>query len=181
MRTLAAFAILLLAACAPTTDDRTAANDTAGTLATSAPPAAPAMPAYPDPAYPAPVNAAPQTDTFRMPASLQSTTSGLQYSIERAGNGPQPRAGQTVTVHYTGWLTDGTTFDSSRDDNDPLEFTLGGGDVIAGWDEGVAMIRVGEKRTLVIPPSLGYGARGSGRAIPPNATIVFTIELLGVR
>lgn len=186
MRTLAAFAILLLAACAPTTDNRTAASDTVGTIATSEPaanattPAYPA-PAYPDPAYPAPANVAPQADTFRMPANPQSTASGLQYSIDRAGNGPQAQAGQTVTVHYTGWLTDGTKVDSSRDRNDPYDFPLGGGRVIAGWDEGVAMMRVGEKRTFIIPPSLGYGSRGMGGAIPPNATLVFTIELVGVR
>jgi peptidylprolyl isomerase len=120
-------------------------------------------------------------DTFAMPANLQSTPSGLQYAIDQPGTGAQPQAGQTVTVHYTGWLTDGTKFDSSRDRGEPFEFTLGQGEVIQGWDEGVADMKIGEKRTLVLPPALGYGERGAGGAIPPNATLVFKVELLGVR
>jgi peptidylprolyl isomerase len=118
-------------------------------------------------------------DTFAMPASLQTTPSGLQYAIDQPGTGPKPQAGQTVTVHYTGWLTDGTKFDSSRDRGEPFPFAIGRGEVIEGWDEGVADMKVGEKRTLVIPPALGYGEQGSG-AIPPNATLVFKVELLGV-
>jgi len=121
-------------------------------------------------------------DTFAMPANLQTTASGLQYSITREGTGAQPQPGQIVSVHYTGWLTDGTMFDSSRDDNQPLEFPLGQGRVIQGWDEGVAAMKIGEKRTLVIPANLGYGARGAGGGlIPPNATLVFAVELLGAR
>jgi FKBP-type peptidyl-prolyl cis-trans isomerase len=120
-------------------------------------------------------------DTFAMPANPQSTASGLQYSIDNPGTGAAPRSGQTVTVHYTGWLTDGKKFDSSRDRNKPFEFTLGQGQVIKGWDEGVAAMKIGETRTLVIPAALGYGARGAGGLIPPNATLVFKVELIGAK
>jgi peptidylprolyl isomerase len=119
-------------------------------------------------------------DTFSIPATLETTPSGLQYAITEEGTGAQPQRGQTVRVHYTGWLTNGTKFDSSRDRNAPLEFPLGQGRVIRGWDEGVAMMKMGEKRTLVIPPDLGYGARGAGGVIPANATLVFAVELVGV-
>ena len=115
-----------------------------------------------------------------MPADLQTSPSGLQYTIDQPGTGAQPQAGQTVSVHYTGWLTDGTKFDSSRDRKRPFEFPLGRGRVIQGWDEGVAAMKIGEKRTLVIPPNLGYGARGAGGVIPPNATLVFDVELLRI-
>jgi peptidylprolyl isomerase len=120
-------------------------------------------------------------DTFSIPTNLETSPSGLQYSVDAPGSGAQPRPGQVVSVHYTGWLTNGTKFDSSRDRNAPIEFPLGQGRVIKGWDEGIAMMKIGEKRTLVIPPALGYGARGAGGVIPPNATLVFQVELVGAR
>ena len=97
------------------------------------------------------------------------------------GNGETAAAGQSVSVHYTGWLTNGQKFDSSVDRNDPFEFNLGRGQVIPGWDQGVAGMQVGGKRKLTIPPNLAYGARGAGGVIPPNATLVFEVELLGIR
>ena len=97
------------------------------------------------------------------------------------GNGTTATAGQSVSVHYTGWLTNGQKFDSSVDRNDPFEFRLGAGQVIPGWDQGVAGMQVGGKRKLTIPPNLGYGARGAGGVIPPNATLVFEVELLAIR
>lgn len=108
------------------------------------------------------------------------TTSGLQYIDVTPGTGDEARAGQRVTVHYTGWLTNGQKFDSSRDRNDPFQFGLGQRQVIAGWDQGVAGMRVGGQRRLIIPPDLGYGARGAPGAIPPNATLIFDVELLRV-
>jgi FKBP-type peptidyl-prolyl cis-trans isomerase len=96
------------------------------------------------------------------------------------GTGPEATSGQKVTVHYTGWLTNGTKFDSSKDRGDPFVFNLGKGQVIKGWDEGVQGMKVGGKRKLTIPPAMGYGARGAGGVIPPNATLVFEVELLGV-
>ena len=114
-------------------------------------------------------------------ASTTKTPSGLAYKDVKVGDGPVAQAGQTATVHYTGWLqSDGSKFDSSRDRNEPFGFQLGAGQVIKGWDEGVAGMKVGGRRVLVIPPSLGYGANGTG-PIPPNATLVFDVELLGVK
>jgi len=109
------------------------------------------------------------------------TADGLQYWDIKVGTGPVAAAGQTVKVHYTGWLTNGKKFDSSVDRGEPFTFNLGGGQVIKGWDEGVAGMKVGAKRQLRIPPQLGYGDRGAGGVIPPNATLVFDVELLGVR
>ena len=108
--------------------------------------------------------------------------SGVSYHDEVVGTGPQPQPGQTVHVHYTGWLYDGqkgAKFDSSRDRGAPFSFVLGASEVIAGWDSGVATMHVGGKRTLIIPPEQGYGARGAGGVIPPNATLMFDVELLG--
>lgn len=104
----------------------------------------------------------------------------LQIEDIQEGNGAQASAGQKVSVHYTGWLTNGQKFDSSHDRNRPFEFELGAGRVIQGWDQGVVGMKVGGKRKLTIPPELGYGARGAGNAIPPGATLVFEVELLGV-
>ena len=112
-------------------------------------------------------------------STFQSPT-GLVIEDLTVGTGKTAAAGQKVTVHYTGWLTNGKKFDSSKDRNDPFVFNLGAGQVIRGWDQGVQGMQVGGKRKLTIPPDLGYGARGAGGVIPPNATLVFEVELLGV-
>ncbi|MFZ1244532.1 MAG: FKBP-type peptidyl-prolyl cis-trans isomerase [Azonexus sp.] len=110
-----------------------------------------------------------------------TTASGLVYEDTVVGEGAEAKAGQQVRVHYTGWLTNGSKFDSSKDRNDPFEFSLGMRQVIGGWDEGVQGMKIGGTRKLTIPPHLGYGARGAGGVIPPNATLVFEVELLGLR
>jgi FKBP-type peptidyl-prolyl cis-trans isomerase FkpA len=114
-----------------------------------------------------------------------TTPTGLQIIDSKVGTGASPKAGQTCVMHYTGWLYEnrakGKKFDSSVDRGEPFEFPIGRGQVIAGWDEGVASMKVGGKRTLIIPPALGYGARGAGGVIPPNATLIFDVELLGVK
>jgi peptidylprolyl isomerase len=107
--------------------------------------------------------------------------SGLEYVDEVVGTGAEPKTGQHVTVHYVGTLTNGTKFDSSRDRNEPFTFVIGEGEVIKGWDEGVATMRVGGKRKLTVPPQLGYGSQGAGGVIPPNATLIFDVELLGIK
>ncbi len=109
-----------------------------------------------------------------------TTPSGLQYIELKEGDGATPQKGQTVVVHYTGRLENGTKFDSSRDRNRPFSFKLGVGQVIKGWDEGIASMKVGGRRQLIIPPELGYGASGAGRVIPPNATLIFDVELLKI-
>jgi peptidylprolyl isomerase len=114
-----------------------------------------------------------------------TTPSGLKYIDTKVGTGPSPKTGQTCVMHYTGWLYEGgkkgAKFDSSVDRGQPFEFPIGTGRVIKGWDEGVATINVGGKRTLIIPPELGYGARGAGGVIPPNATLMFDVELLAIK
>jgi len=113
------------------------------------------------------------------------TPSGLEIIDTQEGTGPTPRSGQTCVMHYTGWLyadgKKGQKFDSSVDRGDPFDFSIGQREVIGGWDEGVATMKVGGKRTLIIPPELGYGARGAGGVIPPNATLIFDVELLEIK
>lgn len=113
--------------------------------------------------------------------AMTKTDSGLHYSVLAEGDGDEAVNGKDVVVHYTGWLSNGTKFDSSRDRDEPFMFALGAGGVIAGWEEGVAGMRVGGQRKLVIPSALGYGAAGAGGVIPPNATLVFDVELLEVK
>ncbi len=131
-------------------------------------------------------NAAPQKDAEKKSESkMTKTPSGLQYEDTVTGTGASPKNGQTCVMHYTGWLWEsgakGKKFDSSVDRGKPFEFGIGQGQVIKGWDEGVSTMKVGGKRTLLIPPTLGYGARGTGGVIPPNATLLFEVELLGVK
>jgi peptidylprolyl isomerase len=119
------------------------------------------------------------------PDSFVTMASGLQYHDEVVGTGAEPQSGQTVLVHYTGWLDvkgqRGQKFDSSRDRGKPFSFVLNQHQVISGWDIGLSTMHIGGKRTLIIPPELGYGARGAGGVIPPNATLIFDVELLGVQ
>ncbi len=122
---------------------------------------------------------------FAAGKKMTTTASGLQYTDTVKGTGDQPKTGQICVMHYTGWLYEdgkkGAKFDSSVDRGQPFEFPIGAGRVIGGWDEGVASMKIGGKRTLIIPPALGYGARGAGGVIPPNATLMFDVELLGVK
>ena len=123
--------------------------------------------------------------TAQTVGKTMTTPSGLQITDSKVGTGAQPKTGQTCVMHYTGWLYEdgakGAKFDSSVDRGQPFEFAIGLGQVIRGWDEGVASMKVGGKRTLIIPPELGYGARGAGGVIPPNATLIFDVELLDVK
>jgi len=114
-------------------------------------------------------------------ANVVTTPSGLKYIELKEGTGATPQPGQKVVVHYTGTLEDGTKFDSSRDRNSPFDFNIGRGQVIKGWDEGLSTMKVGGRRKLIIPPELGYGARGAGGVIPPNATLIFDVELLDIK
>ena len=128
---------------------------------------------------------APQKKMAPASGKTMTTASGLQIEDSQVGTGATPAKGQTCVMHYTGWLYEngvkGKKFDSSVDRNEPFEFPIGMSRVIKGWDEGVASMKVGGKRTLIIPPDLGYGARGAGGVIPPNATLIFDVELLGVK
>ena len=114
-------------------------------------------------------------------SGAKSTDSGLKYIITKKGEGPKPTSGQTVSVHYAGYLTDGQKFDSSYDRNQPIEFPIDTGRVIKGWDEGIMLLNVGTKAKLIIPSELGYGSRGAGGVIPPNATLIFDVELLEIK
>ena len=123
---------------------------------------------------------APATQPAPSTPAPTEQASGLKIEDTVVGTGAEAKTGDTVTVHYTGYLTDGTKFDSSLDSGQPFQFTIGQGRVIAGWEQGIAGMKVGGKRKLTIPPELGYGAQGAGGVIPPNATLVFEVELLGV-
>ena len=137
----------------------------------------------PEPLKPIEEPPAPEAETKPAPSAPKTikTASGLRYQDLVVGKGASPKAGNRVRVHYTGWLTDGTKFDSSLDRGVPFDFTLGRGEVIPGWDEGVATMKVGGKRKLTIPPQLAYGSGGAGGVIPPNATLIFEVELLAVQ
>jgi peptidylprolyl isomerase len=164
MRLLWIFSLALLLAVAACGDR---SKETAGTAQTPAQPAQSAQPAQPT-----------------QPAGDQKTVttpSGLQYVDLVEGTGAQPKTGQIVTVNYTGWFTDGKKFDSSFDHGRPYPFPLGMSQVIKGWDEGIATMKVGGKRKLIVPPQLGYGQTGYPGAIPPNSTLIFEVELLGVQ
>lgn len=121
------------------------------------------------------------TTTTQQKPQTMTTASGLQYVITTPGTGESPKPGQTVSVHYVGKLTDGKEFDNSYTRGQPIDFVLGKGMVISGWDEGIALLNKGAKATLTIPPALGYGARGAGGVIPPNATLVFDVELVSFK
>lgn len=181
-RLFAALALLALAAllgCAQNTETEPAPGTdvtTGNEPPEAVEPEAGDLPVTPEP------EAAPETATTE-PADtgdFTTTSSGLKYQITQEGTGESPQAGDQVTVHYTGTLDDGTKFDSSVDRGQPFTFTIGRGQVIEGWDEGVMDMKVGEKRTLVIPAELGYGEMGSPPVIPPGATLHFDVELLGV-
>ena len=120
-------------------------------------------------------------DDKKKEEKVTTTKSGLKYVDQKVGDGKEAKKGDTVVVHYTGWLKNGKKFDSSLDRKEPFSFKLGAGQVIKGWDEGVAGMRVGGKRTLIIPPDLGYGKRGAGNVIPPDSELTFEVELLDVK
>jgi FKBP-type peptidyl-prolyl cis-trans isomerase len=126
-------------------------------------------------------NAIPNPSGLKSDANAVTTPSGLKYVELKEGTGATPKTGQKVVVHYTGTLEDGTKFDSSRDRGQPFDFKIGVGQVIKGWDEGVGTMKVGGRRQLIIPAELGYGSRGAGGVIPPNATLLFDVELLEVK
>lgn len=172
-------ACCLMVACTQTQDNQATSTPTEAATATN-------VTATPTPTV-TPTTTATATPTTTATLSTKTgagkvitTPSGLKYEVLKPGTGPTPKIGQTVTVHYTGTLENGTKFDSSRDSGKPFEFPIGAKKVIKGWDEGLSTMKVGERRKLIIPPELGYGAEGIG-PIPPNATLIFDVELLGVK
>lgn len=179
-RFLLSLSLLSLVGCTNPPAPSTTETSTAVTVDTSA---APPSANSPTPA----ASETPGASATPKPAAAKpvgppvTTKSGLKYQVFKKGAGAVAKAGQTVSVHYTGWLVDGTKFDSSVDRGQPFDFGLGQGQVIPGWDEGVAGMKIGEKRKLTIPAKLGYGDRGAGGVIPPGATLVFDVELLGVK
>jgi FKBP-type peptidyl-prolyl cis-trans isomerase len=172
---LASVAVLFAVACSKPAEAPAPADPKPAAAAEAVKPAADA----PKAPAPAPVAAAPAVDLANEP-NAQTTPSGLKFVELKAGEGAPAEVGKLAVVHYTGWLTNGTKFDSSVDRGTPFKFPLGAGRVIKGWDEGVASMKIGGKRKLIIPSELGYGPRGAGGLIPPNATLVFEVELLGV-
>ena len=154
------------------------------TVATTAPPPTattqPTAAAQPTAAV-QPAQSEPKSEVIMAEAETKTTASGLQITVIEVGTGDTAKAGKTAVVHYTGWLLDGTKFDSSVDRGTPFEFPLGAGRVIKGWDEGVATMNIGGKVELIIPPDLAYGASGAGGVIPPNATLKFEVELLDMK
>ena len=167
-----AFLAIMGAACGSSSDPESA------TVATTTPP--PTETTQPNAAA-QPTQSEPISEVNMAEIETITTASGLQITVIEVGTGDKAEAGKTAVVHYTGWLLDGTKFDSSVDRGTPFEFQLGAGRVIKGWDEGVATMNIGGKVELVIPPDLGYGASGAGGVIPPNATLKFEVELLDMK
>lgn len=179
MRYIFLLVSLSVAACS---GEHTAGANSADTASAAAPAAAPATSPAPESAAMGSASGITFAPSLGVDMNaMTKTATGLAYKDTKVGTGPVAKAGQTATVQYTGWLPDGTKFDSSRDRKEPFQFPLGAHRVIPGWDEGVAGMHVGGRRLLVVPPDLGYGAAGAGGVIPPNATLVFDVELLGVK
>lgn len=178
-------ALTLVAGCTKAEPKQDSPEPAGERKAIEAPPPRPRAPERTRPAPPPRLPALPEHSDAnppgvpRLTGPIQSDR-GTSFIDEVVGTGPAPERGQTIKVHYTGWLTDGTKFDSSIDRGEPIAFRFAVGQVIKGWDIGLASMRVGGKRRLIIPPELGYGARGAGDAIPPDATLVFDVELVAV-